>query len=153
MEVNIYIGIWTLEMKCTQYGICGEVAFKNARAIFFLKVGRGGLKFSSGSRKSRFLCGTVAPARIRILSSIVNNANHRVSSRCYRRVHMGWKVFGCYSVCFCMFCNFYQLHNETCVALASIWWGINKNRVENWTAPYVLMVIGNVSLLILELNT
>jgi hypothetical protein len=23
MEVNIYIGFWTLKMKCTQYGICG----------------------------------------------------------------------------------------------------------------------------------
>ena len=32
MEVNIYIGFWTLKVKCTQHGICGEVAFKNARA-------------------------------------------------------------------------------------------------------------------------
>jgi hypothetical protein len=41
MKVNIYIGFWTLEMKCTQYGICGEVAFKNARAKVFLEIGRG----------------------------------------------------------------------------------------------------------------
>ena len=38
MEVSIYIGFWTLEMKGTQYGIHEEVAFKNARAmVFFLK--------------------------------------------------------------------------------------------------------------------
>jgi hypothetical protein len=23
VEVNIYIGFWTLKVKCTQYGICG----------------------------------------------------------------------------------------------------------------------------------
>ena len=23
MEVNIYIGLWTLKVKCAQYGICG----------------------------------------------------------------------------------------------------------------------------------
>jgi hypothetical protein len=33
MEVNIYIGFWTLKVKCTQYGICSQAAFKNARAI------------------------------------------------------------------------------------------------------------------------
>ena len=37
MEVYIYIGIWTLKVKCTQYGICGKVAFKNARAMVFSK--------------------------------------------------------------------------------------------------------------------
>jgi hypothetical protein len=26
-------------VKCTQYGICGEVAFKNARAMVFSKLG------------------------------------------------------------------------------------------------------------------
>ena len=32
------------KFKCTQYGICGQVAFKNARAIFknFLESGRAG---------------------------------------------------------------------------------------------------------------
>ena len=51
MEVNMYIGFWTLEMKCTQYGDFEEVAFKNARAMIFLVVGWG------GSRKSMFLRG------------------------------------------------------------------------------------------------
>ena len=45
---HIYIGFWTLKVKCTQYGICGELAFKNARAIVF-RVGWGGQKFSVGS--------------------------------------------------------------------------------------------------------
>ena len=30
-EVNMYIEIWAFKMKCTQYGICGQVAFKNAK--------------------------------------------------------------------------------------------------------------------------
>ena len=38
MKVNIYIGFWTLKMKCTQYGLNGQAAFKNARA----KPGSGG---------------------------------------------------------------------------------------------------------------
>jgi hypothetical protein len=30
-----------LKMKCTQYGICSQAAFKNARAIFFcFQMGR-----------------------------------------------------------------------------------------------------------------
>src|ERR1700737_2020045 len=40
MKVNIYIGFETLKMKCTQYGICGQVAFKNATTIVFSKSGR-----------------------------------------------------------------------------------------------------------------
>ena len=40
MEVNIYIGSWTLKMKCTNYELYGQKAFKNARAILFFKVGR-----------------------------------------------------------------------------------------------------------------
>src|SRR5450631_1750901 len=40
MEVNIYIGFETLKMKCTQYGICGQVTFKNASTIVFSKSGR-----------------------------------------------------------------------------------------------------------------
>ena len=43
MEVNLYIEFWTLKMKCTRYGLYGQVAFKNARAIFFLsKLGQSG---------------------------------------------------------------------------------------------------------------
>ena len=36
---HIYWIFWTLKVKCTQYGICGEVAFKNARAMVFSKSG------------------------------------------------------------------------------------------------------------------
>ena len=36
MEVNIYIGFWTLKMKCTQYGLYGQAAFKNARVMPWL---------------------------------------------------------------------------------------------------------------------
>src|ERR1700738_1030297 len=39
MKVNIYIGFETLKMKCTQYGICEQVAFKYASIIVFLKSG------------------------------------------------------------------------------------------------------------------
>src|ERR1700738_720627 len=38
-EVNIYIGFETLKMKCTQYGICGQVGFKNASTLVFSKSG------------------------------------------------------------------------------------------------------------------
>jgi hypothetical protein len=31
MEMNTYIGFWTLKMKCTQYGLYGQMTFKNAR--------------------------------------------------------------------------------------------------------------------------
>ena len=64
MKVNICNGFWTLEMKCTQYGICEEVAFKNARAMAFLQVGWGGQRFSGRSKKSQFLCGAIAPDQI-----------------------------------------------------------------------------------------
>ena len=33
MEVKLYIGAWTLKMKCTQYGLYGQAIIKNARAI------------------------------------------------------------------------------------------------------------------------
>ena len=39
MEVNIYIGFETLKMKCNQYGICEQVAFKNASTLVFSKSG------------------------------------------------------------------------------------------------------------------
>ena len=29
LEVNIYIGFWTLKMKCIQYGLYGEAAFNH----------------------------------------------------------------------------------------------------------------------------
>ena len=53
MEVHIYIGFETLKVKCTRYGICSQTAFKNARAMFFSKLGRAGSCFRSGSKKSR----------------------------------------------------------------------------------------------------
>ena len=53
--MNIYIGLWTLRVKCIQYGICGQVAFKNARAMIFFEIGRAGRQqFSVGSRKFWF---------------------------------------------------------------------------------------------------
>src|SRR5450631_3000617 len=45
MEVNIYIGFETLRMKCTQYGICGQVAFNNASTIVFSKSGGRAIVF------------------------------------------------------------------------------------------------------------
>jgi hypothetical protein len=48
VEVHIYIGFEALKVKPTQYGICSQVAFKNARAMFFFEVGRGGHQFSVG---------------------------------------------------------------------------------------------------------
>ena len=40
MEVNIYIGLWTLKMKCTQFGLYRQATFKNVRAILFSEVGQ-----------------------------------------------------------------------------------------------------------------
>jgi hypothetical protein len=51
--VHIYIGFETLKVKCTRYGICSQAAFKNARAMFFSKLGGAGNIFRSGSKKSR----------------------------------------------------------------------------------------------------
>ena len=35
-------------MKCTQYEICGQATFKNARAMFFSKSAGAGNNFRSG---------------------------------------------------------------------------------------------------------
>jgi hypothetical protein len=51
--IYIYIGFETLKVKCTQYGICSQAAFKNARAMFFSKLGRAGNNFWSVSKKFR----------------------------------------------------------------------------------------------------
>ena len=40
--------IWTLKVKCTQHEICGEVAFKNTRAMVFSKSEGAGKIFWSG---------------------------------------------------------------------------------------------------------
>ena len=40
-STHIYIGYETLKVKCTQYVICSQAAFKNARAKFFyFRAGR-----------------------------------------------------------------------------------------------------------------
>jgi hypothetical protein len=49
-SAHIYIGFETLKVKCTQYGICSQAAFKNARANFFC-VGRDGHLFPGGFEK------------------------------------------------------------------------------------------------------
>ena len=47
VEVHIYIRFRTLKVKCTQYGICRQAAFKNAKAIFISKSGGVGCNLSS----------------------------------------------------------------------------------------------------------
>jgi hypothetical protein len=32
--MNIYIGFWILEVKCTRYEICGQTSFKKIIAIY-----------------------------------------------------------------------------------------------------------------------
>jgi hypothetical protein len=51
--VHIYIGFETLKVKCTQYGIRSQAAFKNARAMFFSFSGGAGSCFRVGLKKSR----------------------------------------------------------------------------------------------------
>src|ERR1700738_3562495 len=60
MEVNIYIGFETLKMKCTQYGICGQVAFKNASTLVFSKSGGRAAVFGRAQKK----CWGLPPDRI-----------------------------------------------------------------------------------------
>ena len=40
-------------MKCTQYGICSQAVFKNARAMFFSFSGAAGSYFRAGLKKIR----------------------------------------------------------------------------------------------------
>ena len=84
LEVHIYIGFQTLKVKCTQYGICSQVAFKNARAIFFLKLGGSGYFFRSGE----IFPEKDAPARITppIDGRGVLNVTHHASS-CFHIRH------------------------------------------------------------------
>jgi hypothetical protein len=51
--VHIYIGFETLKVKCTQYGICSQAAFKIGRAMFFLFSGGAGSYFRAGLKKIR----------------------------------------------------------------------------------------------------
>ena len=57
MEVNIYVGFWTLKVKCTQCVTCGQVAFKNTRAMVFPKPGGTGRSFRSGPENLDFFLG------------------------------------------------------------------------------------------------
>ena len=51
-SAHIYIGFETLKVKCTHYGNYSQMAFKNARAMLFLKLGGAGNNFQSGSKIS-----------------------------------------------------------------------------------------------------
>jgi hypothetical protein len=54
-----------LKVKCTQYGICNQAAFKNARAMFFSKL--GGAIFNRVQKNpecGQNFCERTAPARI-----------------------------------------------------------------------------------------
>ena len=57
MEVNIYSRFWTLKMKCTQYGICGWVAFQECKDHGFFEIGWGGYQFLVGSWNVDFFLG------------------------------------------------------------------------------------------------
>ena len=66
MKVNTYIGFWTLNVKCTQYGICGKVAVNNARAMVFSKLAEAATSFQSGPQNPDFFSGAAAPKRIHL---------------------------------------------------------------------------------------
>jgi hypothetical protein len=55
MKVNTYIGFGTLMMMCTQYGICGQVTFKNARVMVFLNLSGHAIIFSWVHKNLDFL--------------------------------------------------------------------------------------------------
>jgi hypothetical protein len=64
------------------------------------------------------------------------------------------KVCGCYMVQCSCFSNFYHLdlHNETCVVLASLQGIISKSRLTSRTSLDIVLVIGSTCLLIPTLN-
>ena len=74
MKVNIYIGFWPLKVKHTQFEICGEVVFKNARAMVFLKSDRAGRSFRLGPENHDFFVRqlpmpvSTSPKRLDILA-------------------------------------------------------------------------------------
>ena len=78
-----YVLFWILKVKCTQYGICGEVAFKNARAMIFSKSGEAGKVFRSGPKNLNFFVGqlplpvSTSPKKLvggKILSALQNRS-------------------------------------------------------------------------------
>ena len=48
-------------MRCIQYGIFAQAAFKNARTMFFPKLGRACLKFQSGSKNLKKIMRCLSP--------------------------------------------------------------------------------------------
>jgi hypothetical protein len=55
-----------LKVKCTQYGICSQAAFKNGRAMFFSFSGGAGSYFRAGLENiwaGQKFRGRAAPAR------------------------------------------------------------------------------------------
>ena len=55
MDVNMYIGFWTLEVKCTQYELYEQATFKNARVILFFRSRAERAVVFSGIWNSRFV--------------------------------------------------------------------------------------------------
>ena len=44
-HIYIYIGFWTLKMKCSQHGLYEQATFENAKAIFIFEIGRSGQRY------------------------------------------------------------------------------------------------------------
>ena len=59
MEVSIYIGFWTLKVKCTQYGnkFVDKLALKNAKAMTFSKSGGADTSSWLGPKNVDFFLG------------------------------------------------------------------------------------------------
>ena len=47
---HMYIGLGALKLMCTQYGFCGLGNLQECKANFFMKLGRAGNIFQSGSK-------------------------------------------------------------------------------------------------------
>ena len=99
MEVNIGIGFWTLKVICTHYGICGEVALKNARAMVFSKSRGVGRSFQSGPKNPDFFMGqlsmpvSTSPNRkaLRGEDYVCRNSTLRIhSTNNVRKLHFKW---------------------------------------------------------------
>jgi hypothetical protein len=80
--VHIYIGFETLKVKCTQYGICSQVVFNYARAMFFSFSGGASNCFRAGAKIS--LEGCPCP---NLTPPIVRRGGLNVCRPC------GWEVF------------------------------------------------------------
>ena len=51
LRESAYTGLWTLKMKCTQYGICGQSNLQECKGNVSFEVGLDGQKISVGFRK------------------------------------------------------------------------------------------------------